>query len=597
MARGREESKLRGNWSSKWDYIVSLCGYAVGLGNVWRFPYLCYRNGGGAFLLPYLVMLLMIGLPLFFLESGLGQFTSSGSISLFNASPMFKGIGYATFIVSLIASTYYSIIVAYPLVFFSYSMSSEVPWASCDNPWNTDRCSQLAVVNNLTVGDRANLMSPADEFFHNVVLEISPGIENADGLQWRLVLAALLVWAFVFLCIFKGVRILGKVLWFTATFPFVMLFVLFVRGVTLPGATDGIIYYIYPDFYKLFSLDVWAAAAVQIFFSLGSGWGTLVTMGSFNGFRNDCLRDALVIPFVNCAASVFAGFAVFSVLGFLAHQMDTHIADVTTGGPALAFIMYPEALALLPLAPLWSALFFLMLFFLGVDSIFVQVQAMVASIMDEHPVLQDKRLWLSGLLCAAMFFGTLTCCTRGGMYVVLLLDLYSIPLPVTFAALLEVVVFAYIYGGGRVVRDLEMMTSRPVSPFWYLTWVAVTPLLLLCILLNIVETTGRIHFRDYVFPFWSAGVGWFISFLPLLAIPVYMVYYLLTAKGDVPKRLKSGINPSPAWGPALEEDKQAWLEYVALHPLQHHRLHHRFEDRPRRPVQPVPEAVPLANLP
>ncbi|XP_037773970.1 sodium- and chloride-dependent GABA transporter 1-like, partial [Penaeus monodon] len=338
-------------------------------------------------------MLMLVGLPLFLLESAVGQFSSSSCLTLYSVAPAFKGIGFSSLLVTLIASTYYSVVVAYPLVYLFHSFSSQLPWASCDNYWNSPRCALSATTNFTNSTETA--VSAADEFFHNRVLEISSNIDDPGGFVWPIVNTTLFVWTFVFLCVFRGVKVVGKVVWFTSSFPFLMLIILFIRGVTLPGAWDGIYYYIYPDFSKLGDLKVWADAAVQIFFSIGTGWGSLATMGSFNKFRNNCLRDALFVPVLNCATSFFAGFVVFSVLGFMAHKTGTSVENVTAAGPALAFITYPEALSLMPFAPLWSVLFFLMLFFLGIDSIFVQIENLVMSVVDEFPVLRTKKGWVT----------------------------------------------------------------------------------------------------------------------------------------------------------------------------------------------------------
>ncbi|XP_037777340.1 sodium- and chloride-dependent GABA transporter 1-like [Penaeus monodon] len=582
MGQSPDESKERGHWSNKWDYLLSLAGYAIGIGNVWRFPYLCYRNGGGAFLIPYVIMLMLVGLPLFLLESAVGQFSSSSCLTLYSVAPAFKGIGFSSLLVTLIASTYYSVVVAYPLVYLFHSFSSQLPWASCDNYWNSPRCALSATTNFTNSTETA--VSAADEFFHNRVLEISSNIDDPGGFVWPIVNTTLFVWTFVFLCVFRGVKVVGKVVWFTSSFPFLMLIILFIRGVTLPGAWDGIYYYIYPDFSKLGDLKVWADAAVQIFFSIGTGWGSLATMGSFNKFRNNCLRDALFVPVLNCATSFFAGFVVFSVLGFMAHKTGTSVESVTAAGPALAFITYPEALSLMPFAPLWSVLFFLMLFFLGIDSIFVQIENLVMSVVDEFPVLRTKKGWVTFAACGLMFLGALSCCTRGGLYVLLVLDWYSASVTVVFAGLCELIVFSYIYGAGRTVRDLQMMTKKAVGMFWYIAWIFVTPLLLLFIFINSMASMTAVSYRDVIFPSWAQSVGWLSALASFAGGPAYGIYYFLASKGSFSKRLVTGITPTSNWGPALEEHKAAWVEYVRSHPLRHRLLHPRFSPRAPSPA-------------
>ncbi|XP_052567520.1 sodium-dependent proline transporter [Culex pipiens pallens] len=367
--------KARGSWASKTEFILSCMGYAIGIGNVWRFPYLCYRNGGGAFLVPYLLMLVLCGIPLFFLEVSLGQFAGTGCITVFKIAPLLKGAGMAIVVINFICTSYYNVIISYPILFLWKSFQAQLPWENCQNPWNTPRCVELGgpeqlhmMMNNSLLSVSERLRTPADEFFHNEILQISDGIGSPGGIVWPLFVCNLLAWIVIYCCIINGVESVGKVVYFTATFPFVILAVLFVRGITLPGAAEGIRFYIMPQWSLLTDLRVWADAAVQIFFSLGPGWGGIINMASYNQFKNNAKFDALLIPVVNCGTSIFAGFVVFSVLGYMSHQTGLPVSAVATGGPGLAFVTYPEAVGMLPFPQLWASLFFVMLFLLGVDS-------------------------------------------------------------------------------------------------------------------------------------------------------------------------------------------------------------------------------------
>ncbi|KAI8515178.1 Sodium- and chloride-dependent glycine transporter 2 [Branchiostoma belcheri] len=132
-----DENKERGNWSNKLDFILSCVGYAVGLGNVWRFPYLAYQNGGGAFLVPYTIMLACAGLPIFFLELAYGQFSSQGPVGVWKAIPLLQGVGVCMVCVSFLVGIYYNVIIAYALFYLFASFTSYLPWTDCNNPWNT----------------------------------------------------------------------------------------------------------------------------------------------------------------------------------------------------------------------------------------------------------------------------------------------------------------------------------------------------------------------------------------------------------------------------------------------------------------------------
>ncbi|XP_071534342.1 sodium-dependent proline transporter-like [Panulirus ornatus] len=575
MSLSQASSSERGNWQSTWDYFLSVAGFAIGLANVWRFPYLCYMNGGGAFLVPYLLVLAVVGVPLYLLESGMGQFSSCSCFTLFDACPIFKGVGFATFIMNLVFVTVYNVVIAYPLVFLYNSFSNKLPWASCDNTWNTPACS-LADNRNASSADldTPQLLSPADEFFHNYILEISDGITELGGFTWPVVGASWFIWTFVFLCVFRGISIFSKVVWFTATFPFVMLLTLLVRGLTLPGAWDGIYFYIFPEFEKLKELKVWAAAAGQIFYSLGPGWGILTTLGSYNKFRSRCKRNAILVPLLNCSTSILAGFVVFSVLGFMAHRTGTTVEKVTSAGPALVFITYPEALSLMPFSPLWAVLFFLMIFFLGIDSMIAHIETITASFVDQFPRFRQRRGLVTFLVCFVDVLVSLLFCTRGGMYWLTLVDWYSASYTLILNCLCEILVFAFLYGAGRTVQDLQIMTGERISLYWYITWLVIAPVILLLIFVNTMVSMAPASYRGEPFPWWAQGLGWLSALLSMLAVPAYFLYYLSCgSRGNLSKRLKSGVTPLETWGPTIESHREEWEALCKQQPLRHRLLH------------------------
>ncbi|KAK0154984.1 Sodium- and chloride-dependent GABA transporter 2 [Merluccius polli] len=214
-------TSTRGQWSNKLEFLLAVAGQIVGLGNVWRFPYLCYKNGGGVFFIPYVLFLFTCGIPLFLLETSLGQYSTQGCITCWRKMcPLFEGMGYGSQVVVLYSSIYYIIILAWAFFYLFSSFSSELPWATCTNSWNT--------------GVRR-------------VLNITGSPHEIGNIRWELALCLLLSWIICYFCIWKGVQSTGKVVYFTAIFPYVMLVVLLVRGLTLPGAINGIKFYLYPD--------------------------------------------------------------------------------------------------------------------------------------------------------------------------------------------------------------------------------------------------------------------------------------------------------------------------------------------------------------
>lgn len=413
-----DENEVRGNWTGKMDFLLSCVGFAVGLGNIWRFPYLCYRSGGGAFLIPYVIFLVLCGMPLFFLETTYGQFASLSPITVWRMSPLFKGVGYGMVIISGIVCVYYNIIITWTIYYLYMCFRAVLPWSTCDNDWNTETCylrnksNETSMYSNITNGNSSvwnetltlvgqvivngtnstqeKKTTASEEFWQRHVLQITKGIEDIGIIRWELLICLAIAWILVFLCLCKGVKSSGRVVYVTATFPYLVLVILLVRGVTLPGAAEGIKFYLIPQWDKLATFKVWGDAAVQIFYSVGMAWGGLITMASYNKFNNNVYRDAMIVPLINCGTSVFAGLVIFSVLGFMAHETGTKIEDVVTQGPGLTFVAYPEAVAKLPISPLWAVLFFLMLFTIGLDSQ-VGVDSMILTVW--------IFLYLSTVLC------------------------------------------------------------------------------------------------------------------------------------------------------------------------------------------------------
>ncbi|KAJ8272325.1 hypothetical protein COCON_G00111840 [Conger conger] len=579
-----DENKARGNWSNKMDFILSMVGYAVGLGNVWRFPYLAFQNGGGAFLIPYLIMLCLAGIPIFLLEVSLGQFASQGPVSVWKAIPALQGCGIAMLIISVLIAIYYNIIMCWTLYYLFASLKGSLPWANCKNTWNTLDCKDkdmllldscilrdrnITSVKNTTfcltanaVGNLSKLanltsenktyVSPSEEYFKYNVLHISKGIEYPGDIRWPLALCLFLAWVIVYASLAKGIKSSGKVVYFTATFPYVVLIILLIRGVTLPGAGSGILYFITPKWEKLNDAKVWKDAATQIFFSLSAAWGGLITLSSYNKFHNNCYRDTVIVTCTNSATSIFAGFVIFSVIGFMAHELKVPIEKVADEGPGIAFVVYPEALTRLPLSPFWAIIFFLMLLTLGLDTMFATIETIVTSVSDEFPKYLRKHKPFFTLACCASFFVLgFPMITESGMYMLQLVDTYAASYSLVIIAIFELVGVSYIYGLQRFCEDIEMMIGFQPNRFWRVCWAFVTPTILTFILGLSLYQWKVMTYEDYTYPTWSMVMGWLMVICSVIWIPIMFVIKMHLAPGSFIERLKLVCSPQPDWGPFL----------------------------------------------
>ncbi|XP_047497772.1 sodium- and chloride-dependent transporter XTRP3-like [Penaeus chinensis] len=563
----------RESWDSKWQYLLAVIGYAVGLGSVWRFPYLCQKNGGGAFLFPYLIMLAVEGIPIFYLELAVGQRLRKGAIGVWNqVSPYCGGIGVASAFVSFNVALYYNTIIAWCLYYLAGSFRSPLPWSDCPKKYYEN--------GSYTVVRECAKSSPTEYFWYRETLEISPDINHPEKFNWKIAICLLIAWLLTYLCMAKGIASSGKVVYVTATFPYLVLVIFFVRGITLRGMEDGLKHLFTPDWEKLLDPTVWLEAGTQIFFSLGLAFGGLIAFSSYNPVHNNCFRDAVVCGLINCTTAIFAAIVVFSVLGFKANitfdectqereRLFTNIpmpelpeCDLqktlknSASGTGLAFIVFTEAINQFPWAPLWSILFFLMLFTLGIDSEFGTLEGVITSIVDLKVFPNIRKEILTGICCAICCVISMVFAHGAGNYVFILFDDFSGNIPLLIVAFFECVSVSYIYGLRRFSDDIELMTGGRPGPFWLLCWKYISPTVMLTILTSSIikqvvngskymawdAAEGEVTFQSW--PTWAWGLVAVLVLVSALWIPGIALTRLCG--------LHVIQDEEPAWFPAEE---------------------------------------------
>ncbi|XP_063169180.1 sodium-dependent noradrenaline transporter [Candoia aspera] len=535
----------RETWGKKIDFLLSVVGFSVDLANVWRFPYLCYKNGGGAFLIPYILFLIIAGMPLFYMELALGQYNREGAATVWKICPLFKGVGYAVILIALYVGFYYNVIIAWSLYYLFASFSlGELPWTHCSNPWNTPNCTDPKVNTSVFVNVSSKLKNtPAAEFYEQRVLQLSRGIQEIGQPRWQLVLCLLVVVIVLFFSLWKGVKTSGKVVWITATLPYVVLSVLLIHGLTLPGAYEGIKAYLNIDFGRLKEATVWIDAATQIFYSLGAGFGVLIAFASYNEFHNNCYRDALMTSTINCVTSFISGFAIFSILGYMAHVYKVSIKDVATEGAGLVFILYPEAISTLNGSTFWAVVFFIMLLTLGIDSSMGGMEAVITGLADDFQILKRNRKMFTLFVCIGTFLLALFCITNGGIYILTLLDTFAAGTSILFAVLVEAIGVSWFYGVDRFSEDIQRMMGFKPGIYWRLCWKFVSPAFLLFVVLVSVINSKPLTYDQYTYPSWANSVGWVIASSSMILVPAYILYKLLKTPGTFQQKLAYCITP------------------------------------------------------
>ncbi|CAL8284121.1 unnamed protein product [Gadus morhua 'NCC'] len=552
LAEGREDGLVeRGQWANKMEFLLAVAGQIIGLGNVWRFPYLCYKNGGGVFFIPYLLFLVVCGVPLFLLETSLGQYTSLGGVSAWRAlCPLFGGLGYASQLMMLHGCVYYIIILAWALYYLASSFQTPLPWAHCNNTWNTDACVLFHQQNRSSdVSLAGNATSPVMEFWEREVLKMSSSLDELGPINWKLALCLVAVWVLCYFCVWKGVKSTGKVVYLTATFPYLMLFVLLVRGATLPGAAEGIVYYLKPNTTRLADPEIWMDAGTQIFFSYGISLGSLTAMGSYNKFNNNCYKDSFLLCLLNSLTSFVAGFAIFSVLGFMAGEQGVDIAEVAQSGPGLAFVAFPRAVAMMPLPHFWAVCFFLMLLMLGLDTQFVCLEALMTSLTDLYPrtIRRGRRRELILLaICTACCLLGLTMVTPGGVYIFEIYDHHSCSgASMLLLAIFQSIVVGWVYGPERFSDHIRDMIGHSPSPFFKVCWKYLTPVVCIATFIGALVRWSPLRLtKGLVSPAWATGLGWLLTLSSVSLIPIWALYLLVITPGPLLERISLLCRPT-----------------------------------------------------
>eukprot|EP00111_Clytia_hemisphaerica_P021390 TCONS_00062959-protein len=549
----------RRQWGNKFEFLLSCIGYAVGLGNIWRFPWLAKKNGGGAFLIPYFTMLILEGIPVFYLEMNIGQRFRLGPGPVWQKiSPWAGGVGLCTLAASFLSGCFYRMPFGWIIYYFFTSMQNPLPWSSC--PQVSDGNSTMVDL------PKCKKIGSTEYYWYYTALQISSSIEDNTGLSWQLVLSLFGCYTIITACMIKGIESAGKVVYFTALFPYVCLLIFLIQGLTLEGYEEGLYYLFRPEWDRLKDPIVWKDAAAQIFFSLSLGFGGIIAYASYNDEKNDTLKDTLIICFVNCFTSIFAGCAIFSILGYRAttkskncilenllnssnmwHNCSVdYFLDQTSGGSGLAFVAFTEAIDLLPGSIFFAILFFLMLVTLGLDSAFGSLEGVLTSVIDMKifPKLRDE--WKMVTIALIMFIPGIAFCTSIGEYLIQLFSDFGIDFPIIIVAFAELMFVSYAYGLDKFGEDIEHMTGRNISLFFKICWKYVSPALIAIVLgftfygmvskppqYTAWDTEQALSVKkDY--PGWALFVGVTCTLLTFICIPGYALWvvYKRRYKGE-----------------------------------------------------------------
>lgn len=477
QSSGTSQERARGGFTSGKVFILAAIGSAVGLGNIWRFPYVAYDNGGGAFVIPYLVALLVAGLPFLFLDYGIGhRYRGSAPLSFRRLGGVTaETLGWWQVGICAVIAIYYAVIIAWAVRYTFFSI---------DESWGS---------------------APDEFFFENFLQVAAPGIglDFVGGVLWPL----LLVWAAVIAVMVAGVQ-KGIGALSVVFIPLLVLafLALVIRSLFLPGAADGLDALFTPNWGALTDAGVWAAAFGQIFFSLSVGFGIMITYASYVGRKTDMTGSGLVVGLANSSFELLAGIGVFAALGFMAQASGVAVDEVATDGLGLAFIAFPAIISEAPAGAAIGVLFFASLVIAGVTSLVSVIEVVISAVRDKLDLGRATASLAVGVPAATA--SVLLFATTTGVPILDTADHFITRFGILLVAVVSMLAVTWVYRDLDHLRDhLNGVGSVQLGSWWLALVGVVTPAALVYVLVDELRAVLAEPYANY--PDWLInGIGW-----------------------------------------------------------------------------------------
>lgn len=448
----------REQWGSRAGFILAAVGSAIGLGNIWRFPYMAYENGGGAFFIPYLFAMLTAGIPFMILEFTMGhKFRGSAPKTLAKINRNFEWLGWFQVMIAAVIGVYYVAIIGWAISYTGLAVTQG---------WGSD----------------------PNAFFFGEYLQLGDNTPSQLGsIQWHIAIPMLVAWVVTFAALFTGVKggieRAGKIM---MPVLFIMVLALIGRMVFLPGALDGLNYLFQPDFSKLTDPAVWSAAYGQMFFTLSVGFSIMLAYSSYLPEKSDISNNALMTVLINCGFSILSGVLIFSVLGYMAQEQAKPLTEVVSAGVGLAFVTIPAAINLLPAPYILGPLFFLALVVAGLSSHISIMEAVTSSFIDK---LKWSRKKAASMVCGIGFIVSMSFATNGGLLLLDLVDYFINNIALLSSCLVELILVGWLYKISDIRHHANAVSDFSVGSWFDICIRFVTPIMIAIILGNKIYDT------------------------------------------------------------------------------------------------------------
>ncbi len=457
----------REQWGSRFGFILATIGSAIGLGNIWRFPYIAYENGGGAFLIPYLFAMITVGIPFMIMEFAMGHKYKGTAPRVFaRLNSKFAWLGWFQVLIAITISVYYVTIIGWTISYLGMSFTQA---------WGTD---------------------PNTFFFTQYLQHDGHHSPSSLGsLQLHIVIPMMSAWAVSFSAIFTGIKggieRINKVM---MPLLFILVIALICKVITMPGAINGINYLFQPDFSKITDSKVWSAAYGQMFFTLGVGFSIMIAYSSYLPKKSDITNNAFITVLINCGFSILAGIMIFAILGNMAYEQSKPIADVIASGIGLAFVTIPSAINSLPAPYIIGPLFFFALVIAGLSSHLSVVEAITSAIIDKFKISRRKA---AIIVCGLGLVVSLAFATNGGLSLLDIVDYFINNIALLLSCLIELIIMGWIIKLNDIHKHVDNISEFKIGSWFELCLRFISPLLLIIIITSNIYSTLTNGYDDY----------------------------------------------------------------------------------------------------
>ncbi|KDM91562.1 sodium-dependent transporter [Photobacterium galatheae] len=451
----------REQWGTRAGFILAAVGSAIGLGNIWRFPYMAYENGGGAFFIPYLFAMLTAGIPFMIMEFSLGHKLRGAAPRAFSKLGVkLEWLGWFQVFIAAVIAVYYVAVIGWAISYMGFAFTQS---------WGAD----------------------TNAFFFSEYLKLGDNAPSKLGsLQLHIAIPMVIAWCITFAAIFTGVKGgIERASKIMMPLLFIMVLALIARVIFLEGAMDGLNYLFRPDFTKILDAKVWSAAYGQIFFTLSVGFAIMIAYSSYLPEKSDISNNAFMTVLINCGFSIVAGILIFSVLGYMAQEQSKPLTDVVSAGVGLAFVTIPAAINLLPAPYILGPVFFLALVVAGLSSHISILEAVTSAVMDK---LNWSRKKASTVVCGSGFVISMAFATNGGLLLLDLVDYFINNVALLTSCLIELLVIGWLLKVSDIRAYVNKISEFSIGIWFEICIRFISPIMLAIILgKNLINTVDQ----------------------------------------------------------------------------------------------------------